>query len=359
MCKLQYNNEYKQEKIYKNAIRRKGKLNLRKIKEWLRKEVHQYYIQKLDAEQKDYLEVVSNYIEYYNRRALRCKMSFYGTNLVKILGLSGVTLAKIIGENADKVDFSTSAAIITTMCLVLEGVNALFRWQEKWILYRNAQNALMREIRQFVVKEGIYQEKENSFSFFVEMVESIIDDEARKWNSCMKEQKEQKNEEETGRVNNPEEKFIIRQEEWEEKILMGENCCMQESIKCYIPLTIERKLKAYSESSNHIERHEILWHEWNHNKRWLTQVQELILPSFPSYSRHDSSHSEAIIHNIEMLLGEENINELSATDCFAILHTVYIHDIGMCITHADREAILKNKRFCEYLKIYVKVLIQI
>ena len=152
-------------------------------------------------------------------------------------------------------------------------------------------------------------------------------------------------------MNNPKEKFIIRQkEEWEEKILMGENCCMQESIKCYIPLTIERKLKAYSESSNHIERHEILWHEWNHNKRWLTQVQELILPSFPSYSRHDSSHSEAIIHNIEMLLGEENINELSATDCFAILHTVYIHDIGMCITHADREAILKNKRFCEYLK---------
>ena len=196
---MQHNNKYKQEKIYKNAIRRKGKLNLRKIKEWLRKEVHQYYIQKLDAEQKDYLEVVSNYIEYYNRRALRCKMSFYGTNLVKILGLSGVTLAKIIGENADKVDFSTSAAIITTMCLVLEGVNALFRWQEKWILYRNAQNALMREIRQFVVKEGIYQEKENSFSFFVEMVESIIDDEARKWNSCMKEQKEQKNEEETGR----------------------------------------------------------------------------------------------------------------------------------------------------------------
>ena len=152
-------------------------------------------------------------------------------------------------------------------------------------------------------------------------------------------------------MNNPKEKFIIRQkEEWEEKIRMGENCCMQESIKCYIPLTIERKLKAYSESSNHIERHEILWHEWNHNKRWLTQVQELILPSFPSYSRHDSSHSEAIIHNIEMLLGEENINELSATDCFAILHTVYIHDIGMCITHADREAILKNKRFCEYLK---------
>ena len=41
---------------------------------------------------------------------------------------------------------------------------------------------------------------------------------------------------------------------------MGENYCMKECIKCYIPLTIERKLKAYSENQNHIERHEILWH---------------------------------------------------------------------------------------------------
>lgn len=133
------------------------------------------------------------------------------------------------------------------------------------------------------------------------------------------------------------------------KQTMGE-FTMNDEVKCNIPITIERRLKVYSECEKHIERHEILWHEWNHNKRWLTQIQELILPSFPSYSRHDSSHSEAIIHNIEMLLGEENIWELSATDCFAILHTVYIHDIGMCITHADREEILKNKEFYEYLQ---------
>ena len=133
------------------------------------------------------------------------------------------------------------------------------------------------------------------------------------------------------------------------KQTMGE-FTMNDEVKCSIPITIERMLKAYSECEGHIERHEIMWHEWNHNKRWLTQIQELILPSFPSYSRHDASHSETIIHNIEMLLGEENIKQLSATDCFALLHTVYIHDIGMCITHADREAILKNKKFCEYLK---------
>lgn len=124
----------------------------------------------------------------------------------------------------------------------------------------------------------------------------------------------------------------------------------KKEVECYIPLTIERKLKAYSECQDHIERHEVLWHEWNHNKRWLIQVQQLILPSFPSYSRHDVSHSEAVLHNIEMILGEENINNLSATDCFVLLHTVYIHDIGMCITHEDKVNILKDGKFHEYLE---------
>ena len=50
------------------------------------------------------------------------------------------------------------------------------------------------------------------------------------------------------------------------KETMGEYT-MKDDVKCYMPLTIERKLKAYSECENHIERHEIMWHEWNHNKR--------------------------------------------------------------------------------------------
>lgn len=118
---------------------------------------------------------------------------------------------------------------------------------------------------------------------------------------------------------------------------------------CHFMITIERRLKAYVECEEHTERHEILWHEWNHNKRWLTQVQQYILPSFPSYSMHDVSHSEVVLHNIEMLLGEKNIRELSATDCFVLLHTVYIHDIGMCITHADRKEMIENEKFHKFL----------
>lgn len=133
---------------------------------------------------------------------------------------------------------------------------------------------------------------------------------------------------------------------------MGDADIMEKTLKmeCCIPFTIEKQLKAYAECKEHTERHEILWHEWNHNKRWLILVQQLILPSFPSYSMHDVTHSQAVLHNIEMLLGENNIKSLSASDCFLILHTVYIHDIGMCITDDDRRNIIEDKKFHDFLE---------
>ncbi len=133
---------------------------------------------------------------------------------------------------------------------------------------------------------------------------------------------------------------------------MGGRRIMEKILKmeCHIPFTIERQLKNYTECKEHTERHEILWHEWNHNKRWLILVQQLILPSFPSYSMHDITHSQAVLHNIEMLLGEDNIKLLSASDCFLILHTVYIHDIGMCITDDDRRNIIEDKKFHDFLE---------
>lgn len=133
---------------------------------------------------------------------------------------------------------------------------------------------------------------------------------------------------------------------------MGDTKIMGKKLEteCHISFTIERQLKAYMECKEHTERHEILWHEWNHNKRWLILVQQLILPSFPSYSMHDVTHAECVLHNIEMLLGEDNIKLLSASDCFLILHTVYIHDIGMCITDEDKKNIIKDENFHDFLE---------
>lgn len=116
-----------------------------------------------------------------------------------------------------------------------------------------------------------------------------------------------------------------------------------------IPLTIEGCLERYAKDSNHAnqERYNILWHAWCQNKRWIMQLLEGTMLSFSTYSRHDETHAQTVLHNIERILGEDRIAALSATDCFMILHTVYIHDIGMLIVASERKEIVKDEKFLE------------
>lgn len=117
-----------------------------------------------------------------------------------------------------------------------------------------------------------------------------------------------------------------------------------------ITITIEEYLESYGKYDNSTERHRRLWHAWAHNKGWLEKLLQWTMNSFPGYSMHDASHAESVLHNIEMMLGEHGICQLSASDCFLILHTVYIHDIGMCITDSKRKEIMQDKEFVQYLR---------
>lgn len=124
--------------------------------------------------------------------------------------------------------------------------------------------------------------------------------------------------------------------------------------RIFISHTIERQLKLYAKAEEAIERHHILWHSWNQNKRWLAQMLEWTLPSFQTYSYHNASHAESVLHNIERLLGEERIRQLSASDCFMLLHSAYMHDVGMCISSAERQSMMNDEKFIdlvEHLKI--------
>ena len=80
-------------------------------------------------------------------------------------------------------------------------------------------------------------------------------------------------------------------------------------------LTIEGQLERHYLDERHTERNEVLWHAWCQNKRWLSQLLEATMSSFPTYSKHDESHAVTVLHNIEMILGEDRIRELSASDC--------------------------------------------
>lgn len=114
--------------------------------------------------------------------------------------------------------------------------------------------------------------------------------------------------------------------------------------------TIEGQLRMYEQHPDRSERSATLWHAWSQNKRWLMRLLELTIASFPTYSVHNASHAEAVLYNIERVLGEKRIQDLSATDCFAILHTVYVHDIGMAIMASDRDRIVKSDDFIDLVE---------
>lgn len=75
----------------------------------------------------------------------------------------------------------------------------------------------------------------------------------------------------------------------------------------------------------------ILWAQWSFDEQLISKALNNVNQIFPHYSRHDASHSNQILTNIERILGKENINSLSATDLWLLLESAFYHDIGMVI----------------------------
>lgn len=74
-----------------------------------------------------------------------------------------------------------------------------------------------------------------------------------------------------------------------------------------------------------------LYNQWMSDKETLTVALEAIGTVFPHYSRHDGSHSVAILNNIYKVLGRSFIERLSDTDLWLLLMAAYCHDLGMVV----------------------------
>ena len=115
------------------------------------------------------------------------------------------------------------------------------------------------------------------------------------------------------------------------KMVETEHSSFENSHFLRMPWTIEHQLEAYSKDPRHTKRHETLFWSWKQLSQWLADLLHYVINAFPTYSKHNETHCRAVLHNIECLLGEDEIRRLSPTDCFGILIAVYIHDIGMCV----------------------------
>lgn len=92
-----------------------------------------------------------------------------------------------------------------------------------------------------------------------------------------------------------------------------------------------------------------LYSSWLLNKKTYKNILNTIQLNYPHYSLHDSSHSENIINNIEMMLGEKRIGKLSPTDTWLILNCAYLHDFGMALLHSNIEKEWESNEFKIFL----------
>ena len=90
---------------------------------------------------------------------------------------------------------------------------------------------------------------------------------------------------------------------------------------------LEEHLKIVCEQN---ARYENLYSTWTLNKRTCSDLLKNVVIQYPHFSMHDASHSDTVISNIEMLLGER-VKNLSPTDTWLLLHAAYAHDLGMVI----------------------------
>ncbi len=111
--------------------------------------------------------------------------------------------------------------------------------------------------------------------------------------------------------------------------------------------SLDKHLKKLCEMD---EKYKNLYAVWTLDQEIYSKALMAVPMTFPHYSLHESSHSISIINKIEMLLGEDRIKSLSATDTFMILESSFLHDFGMIVIDEQIKKEWKEPRFKRYLR---------
>lgn len=106
----------------------------------------------------------------------------------------------------------------------------------------------------------------------------------------------------------------------------------------------------FEEASRYLNNGFHILNEWRCRKSKYISYTNVSIFSFQHYSRHDVSHSVNILESIELVLGKERIEKLSAGDLWLLLEGAYYHDIGMSLSYEDLINLWKDEKFKEYIK---------
>ena len=115
---------------------------------------------------------------YYERTASRSQKSFRVVKVLQLIVAAAVPVAATAGAGA------VVTAMIGGLILVLEGIQALFGWQQNWINYRNTAEALKSEQHLYQAHAGPYARTPSAARLLAERIEALLSSERSGWVSA-------------------------------------------------------------------------------------------------------------------------------------------------------------------------------
>lgn len=123
-------------------------------------------------------------IEWYGQKAAWNQKWFKSLQVIAILAAASITfLSGYVSD--DHTWIKISIGLLGLLIAAVTGFLSLYRFQENWIEYRTICESLKHEKYTYLTKTAPY-DGENSFSLFVERVETLISKENTNWSRRMK-----------------------------------------------------------------------------------------------------------------------------------------------------------------------------
>lgn len=138
-------------------------------------EITQYYY---PGYMDDYDKIVQSYIKYYHIRAQKCKQFYYAFTIIKIALAASIPVLQMISVVKK---YPVILAIVSAAIVVIESFLVMTRSVEKWSLFRNNCNRLLQIQRGNAIKCADSQSLTDEKRVYIQEVESVLDDEARRW----------------------------------------------------------------------------------------------------------------------------------------------------------------------------------
>ena len=146
-------------------------------------EITQYYY---PGYMDDYDKIVQSYIKYYHIRAQKCKQFYYAFTIIKIALAASIPVLQMISVVKK---YPVILAIVSAAIVVIESFLVMTRSVEKWSLFRNNCNRLLQIQRVNAIKCADSQSLTDEKRVYIQEVESVLDDEARRWNQLTHQQR--------------------------------------------------------------------------------------------------------------------------------------------------------------------------